>query len=289
MNVSAAKNPGAPPRVFGIVGHPVDHSLSPSIHNPLFAELGLNAVYIAIPVDPTHADRIADLIRDKNLAGVNLTVPFKERVLPLLDEVSGAARRAGAVNVVVNTNGRLAGHNTDGEGFIRALLAEGGPAPTGLNAVLLGAGGAARAIASSLLQRAARSVAILNRTPLRAHRAIESLAEHHPGAQLSAGELTPAAFAEAARGADLVVNCTAGMAGATIAGFDPTALSASASWVDINYWMTPAPCERAVTASGRRFHDGLGMLGHQGALSFERFTGHPIDGERVVQRLREST
>ena len=127
MNVSAVTNPGAPPRVFGIVGHPVDHSLSPSIHNPLFAELGLNAVYIAIPVDPTHADRIADLIRDKNLAGVNLTVPFKERVLPLLDEVSGAARRAGAVNVVVNTNGRLAGHNTDGEGFIRALLAEGGP------------------------------------------------------------------------------------------------------------------------------------------------------------------
>ena len=286
--MSDVVNPAAT-RVFGIVGHPVDHSLSPSIHNPLFAERGLNAVYIAIPVDPMHANRIAELIRDKNLAGVNLTVPFKERVLPLLDEVSSAARRAGAVNVVVNTNGRLAGHNTDGEGFMRALRAEGGPAPMGLNAILLGAGGAARAIASSLLERGARSITVLNRTPLRAQRAIESLAEHHPGTRLNAGELTPSAFTDAARGADLVVNCTAGTAGAIIAGFDPTALSATASWVDINYWMTPAPCEDAVTASGRRFHDGLGMLGHQGALSFERFTGHPVDGERLVRRLREST
>ena len=179
VDMSAVTNL-ARPRVFGIVGHPVDHSLSPSIHNPLFAELGLNAVYIAIPVDPTHADRIADLIRDKNLAGVNLTVPFKERVLPLLDEVSGAARRAGAVNVVVNTNGRLAGHNTDGEGFIRALLAEGGPPRQDSTRCCWGRRGAAP------LPPACCSGKPFRRDPqpdpTQAQRAIESLAEHHPGA-----------------------------------------------------------------------------------------------------------
>ena len=105
---------------------------------------------------------------------------------------------------------------------------------------------------------------------------------------MEAGKLTPSAFADAARDAKLVVNCTAGAAGAIIADFDPSALPESASWVDINYWMNPAPCEHAVIKSGRRFHDGLGMLGHQGALSFERFTGRPVDGERLVQRLRES-
>ena len=112
-------------RLYGLIGHPVRHSLSPAMYNELFRRFGLDARYLAFDVDPRRSDRVSDAIRTLDLVGVNLTVPFKERVLPQLDHMTQAAREAGAVNVVICVDGWLTGYNTDGEGLLRSLLESG--------------------------------------------------------------------------------------------------------------------------------------------------------------------
>ena len=274
-------------RIFGLIGHPVRHSLSPAMYNALFARFGIDAVYLAYDVHPDKAGQVSALVSVMGLAGVNLTVPFKEAVVPYLDTTTRAATEAGAVNVVTQLDGMLMGFNTDGEGFIRSLAEENGPDPSGLHAIILGAGGAARAVASGLLDRGTRQITILNRSTDRAEAAAAALRLGFPDAQIDVGSLTVEAFSTRAPEAQLVVNATAGPAAATIATLDPSPLAAGASWVDINYWMDTPPARDSCEQAGVRFHDGLGMLAHQGALAFELFTGHPVTGAEVRAFLKE--
>ena len=275
-------------RVYGLVGHPVRHSLSPAIYNRLFARFDIDAVYLAFDVDPDQAERVAELIRVMGMVGVNLTVPFKERILAHLDGVTAAAEEAGAVNVVTHIDGTLVGYNTDGEGFVRSLAEEGGPDPQGLHAIILGAGGAARAVASGLLDRGAERITLLNRTLGRAEEAARALQEGFPDASLNTGPLNVAGFDEVTPDVQLVVNCTSGPAVEAVASLDPARLNAGASWVDINYWMDEPPGRAACESAGVRFHDGLGMLAHQGALAFELFTGYPVTGAEIRAALSEA-
>ena len=273
-------------RVFGLVGHPVRHSLSPAMYNALFAKFGIDAVYLAFDVRPEEADCVADMIRVMGLVGVNLTVPFKEQIMVGLDDCTAAADEAGAVNVVTQIDGTLMGYNTDGEGFVRSLEEEEGPDPKDIHAVILGAGGAGRAVASGLLDRGASHITFLNRTRQRAEGAAAALKEGFPLAQISVDALTKESFHCATDGARLVVNCTSGSAHQEISSFSPTKMGAKASWVDINYWMKDPPAQAACEAAGVRFHDGLGMLAHQGALAFELFTGHPVTGAEIRSFLQ---
>jgi shikimate dehydrogenase len=275
-------------QVFGLVGHPVRHSFSPAIYNTLFARFGIDAVYLAFDVDPEQANRVAEMIRVMGLVGVNLTVPFKERILEDLDGLTAAAKEAGAVNVVTNVDGTLMGYNTDGEGFVRSLAEEGGPDPDGLHAVILGAGGAARAVASGLLDRGAASITFLNRTIPRAEEAASALQAGFSSAVLDVGPLNADGFSAVNKEARLVVNCTSCPAAEAVAGLDPASLSAGSSWVDINYWMAEPPAKEACLTAGVRFHDGLGMLAHQGALAFELFTGYPVTGSEIRTVLEGS-
>jgi len=273
-------------RVYGLIGHPVRHSLSPAMYNELFDRYGIDAVYLAFDVPPARAERVADAIRTLDLVGVNLTVPFKEQVLPQLDDMTVAAEEAGAVNVVIHNGGALRGYNTDGEGLIRYLELQ-GLSLGGLRAVVLGAGGAGRAVASALLERGAASVAILNRTLSRAvvaRGALERRFGHH---ELSALPLRPETFAQAAAGAHLVVNCTSGDGARAVSALDPAVLSPGATWVDINYWMPDPPQQAACAALGLHFHTGLGMLVHQASLAFELFTGHPVEVPVLEAIIRE--
>jgi shikimate dehydrogenase len=255
-------------RIFGLVGHPVRHSLSPEIHTALFARLGVDAIYVAFDVDPRRAGHVAQAVRTLDLVGVNLTAPFKEAVLPHLDELTIAAREAGAVNVVINIDGTLTGYNTDGAGLLASLDEELGLDPAGRRCVVLGAGGTGRAVASSLVVAGAR-VTLLNRNAPRAQRAAEAIG-------CEAGELLPAAFARAAEGAELVVSCVAAGAEALIESLPVEPLAPGAVWVDVNYWMAEPPRFAAARARGLRTLGGLGMLLHQAALSFELFTGYPV-------------
>lgn len=269
-------------RVFGLIGHPVRRSLSPAMYNELLRRYGIDAVYLAFDVDPRDAGRVGDAIRTLDLSGVNLTVPFKERVLPDLDRLTLAAEEAGAVNVVVQEGGQLSGYNTDGEGLMRSLDEAGVPLP-GTRAVVLGTGGAGRAVASALLDRRAGHVTVLNRTLSRAEGIAQALEARFHGAGLEAAELTVAAFQRLAAGADLVVNCTAGEAAPLISAMDAAVLAPDATWVDINYWMDTPPQQRRCAELGLRFENGMGMLVHQGALAFELFTGHPVEGATLLE------
>jgi shikimate dehydrogenase len=272
-------------RIYGLVGHPVRHSLSPAMHNALFGKLSLDAVYLAFDVDPRRAEGVTDAIRTLDLVGVNLTVPFKERVLPHLDHVTIAAEEAGAVNVVINVDGWLTGYNTDGEGLLGALAEEHGFNAKAQRCVVLGAGGAGRAVASALAAAGAQAVTLLNRDVARAERAAAQLGERHPGCSLHGAPLHPGWFGENAEGADLVVNCLGGGTEALVESLPIAPLPSSAIWCDINYWMSAPPRLSACAARGLRTSSGLGMLVHQGALSFELFTGYPIAASELRDTL----
>jgi len=274
-------------RIFGLIGHPVRHSLSPAMYNALFERFGIDAVYLAFEVEPDRAPEVAHIIRVMGLEGVNLTVPFKERLLDQMNSISADAKSTGAINVILHRADGLTGHNTDSEGFVRSLSEDNGPDLDGITAVILGAGGAARAVASGLLSKGARRIHLLNRTSARAKETADALLSCFPNALISVDSLTEDAFSERAKEARLVVNCTSGAASETISRFDPTLLASDASWVDINYWMAAPPCQNACKAAGVRFHDGLGMLAYQGALAFELFTGQAVAGSEVKALLAE--
>ncbi len=268
-------------RVFGLVGHPVRHSLSPAMHNELFRRAGVDAIYVAFDVPPARAGSVGAAVRTLHLAGVNLTVPFKERVLSDLDALSPSARLAGAVNVVLREGDALVGHNTDGEGYVRALADELGVRPAGTRAIVLGAGGTGRAVAAALAEHGAVEVALLNRTVGRAQAAAGALAEVYPGTRFLPAALDAPTFAALAPGADLVVNCTSGDAVPAVAALDVSGLRRGAVWTDANYWMADPPQLTACVARGVRIQRGIGMLMHQGALSFALFTGVSVETDTI--------
>lgn len=266
--------PAASTGLLALVGHPVRRSLSPLMHNAVLRELGLDCVYVALEVSPDRAGDVAPAIRTLGLRGANLTVPFKQTVLEHLDALAPSAARAGAVNTVVNEGGTLVGHNTDGEGLLQHLDAQGRPPIA--RAVVLGAGGTGCAVSAALRARGA-AVVLLNRSPTRAEAAARRIAGVAPG------PLTPDAFANAAADADLVVHCTAGR-GEAIHRLDPHGFGGH-TWVDVNYWAAEPPHRGALQARGVTFHDGRGMLAFQGAAALSLWTGRPIDGAAMAQAL----
>jgi len=140
-------------RITGLFGYPVEHTLSPAMHNAAFKELGLNYCYVPFSVHPDYLEKAVQSIKALNLAGVNVTVPHKEKVLPYLDEINEEASFIGAVNTIVHSGGRLIGYNTDGRGFMQSL-ADNGISAEGKNILIIGAGGACRAISYYLSQKA---------------------------------------------------------------------------------------------------------------------------------------
>ena len=260
-------------QVLAVLGSPVDRSRSPQMHNHALQQLGLDVVYVALETDPAHPAAAAEGLRALGLRGANVTVPLKERLLAHMDALAPSARRAGALNTVVNDEGRLIGHNTDGDGLLDALEYQRRPAAQSV--LVLGAGGTARAVAAAALDRGA-TVHLLNRTEARAHAAAASL-----GSGATAGPLTPAAFATAASTADLVVHCTAAGRDA-IEGLDLRRFGGH-TWVDVNYWEGAG--RPAGLAADAVFLDGTAMLAFQGARALSLFVGQPVPGRLLLQGL----
>lgn len=269
-------------RVYGLLGHPVRHSLSPAMHNELFRQCGIDAVYVTFEIDPLQADSVGQAVRTLGLAGANLTVPFKERILPALDDLGPEARTCGAVNVVVRrADGALVGHNTDGIGWRDALRTELGLGLYGEDVAILGAGGTGRAIAAAAAEAGAASVTFHNTTRTRAEGAVATLASHFPGTRFGAEPLYAATFARRAPAYTRVVNCTSGGAAPLIDTFPVDDLPPGCLWSDVNYWMADPPRLAACARRGLRIQRGMGMLIHQGARSFEHFTGVRIAHETL--------
>lgn len=259
-------------KLFALIGDPVERSLSPAMHNAAFRALGLDCTYVALRVPRAMlADAVAG-VRAIGMAGLNVTHPHKVGIIGLLDELDESAEMVGAVNTVKNERGKLIGFNTDGRGATLALEREVGKL-RGRKVLLLGAGGAARAIAFSLVQAGAR-LTIANRTASKAKR-LAAVIDRRLGVKVTQVNLEKRALADAVKRADIVIN-------ATTTGMRPnvneTLVTAGVMHRglivnDIVYEPVQTRLLREAKKAGARTVNGLGMLVHQGALAFEIWTG----------------
>lgn len=266
-------------QVVAVVGNPVRHSLSPLILNAAFAAAGLDWVCTAFePPEEAGAD-IPAAVHTLGLRGLSVTMPFKEVVAASLEQLTPVARALGAVNCVRWQDGRLTGDNTDGDGFVDALRAEGFD-PRGRRCVLFGAGGAGRAVAWALGQAGAAEVVVVNRNRERAEAAVDLA-----GAVGRLGEPTDV------RESELVVNATPlGMGGDATSGgarplpIDPSLLHNGHVVTDLIYHPLTTPLLEAAAAQGARVLNGVGMLVHQAAWSFGHWTGEkpPVEAMSAV-------
>ena len=256
-------------RLAGIMGWPVAHSLSPRLHGHWLLRYGIDGAYVPLPVRPERLEQALSALPALGCVGVNLTIPHKEAAVSLVDRLSPRAERIGAVNtVVVEADGMLSGDNTDGFGFIAALSesqagwrAEAGPA------VVLGAGGAARAVAVALLDAGVPEVRLLNRTPERAR----ALADDLGGAVHTVNWTVRAAALD---GAALLVNTTSlGMHGQPPLDLALDALPPRALVTDVVYTPLITPLLALAQARGNPVVDGLGMLLHQARPGFRAWFG----------------
>ncbi len=267
----------------GVAGWPVAHSRSPLIHGYWLERLGIEAAYERFPVPPGHFAEFAARIGADRLVGANVTVPHKEAAFSACDRRTPVAEALGAVNVLWREDGRLCGDNTDVAGFL-ANLDEWAPGwmERRRSAVIVGAGGAARAVAYGLAARGFERVTLINRTQSRAQTLAEAFG----------GPLTVAPWdrlAECLPGADLLVNTTVlGMAGQPALGLDVEALSAEAVVADIVYVPLRTPLIEAARARGLRTVEGLGMLLHQAAPAFERWFGRRPEVTPELRALIEA-
>jgi shikimate dehydrogenase len=251
-------------RLAGVIGDPIRHSLSPTIFNAAFAEVGLDWAFLAFEVPAGATAAALDAARVLGLAGLSVTMPHKTETARLVDELSDSARALGAVNCVVRDGDRLVGHNTDGAGFVASLVGDAGFDPAGRRCVVLGAGGAARAVVLALAEAGASEVIVVNRTPERA--ASTALLAPGVGRVGVVGDAVEAA---------LVVNATSvGMGGAGCP-IDPALLGVGQLVADLVYHPVSTPLLRAATARGAGVLDGVGMLVRQGAVAFELWTAQP--------------
>jgi len=261
----AGSRVGGSTHIVGIIGWPVSHSLSPAIHNAAFAALGLDWVYVPLPVHPLQLLAAVQGLAAMGFAGANATMPHKAAVADLIPDLSEDARRLHAVNTIVLDGERLRGENTDAPGFERFLRLDTGVEPSGRSALVFGAGGAGRACALALARAGAASITVAAREPARVAEvaaAVEGL-----GASVAAVRFDDAVDVRA----DLIVNATPiGARGDALPlpPIDPDVLV-----VDLLYRPAATPLLVRARAAGAPAFGGVGLLLHQAALSFELWTG----------------
>ena len=269
-------------RLAGIMGWPIAHSRSPALHNFWLDQYGIDGVYVPLAVRPEQLETALRALPALGFRGCNLTIPHKQKALAIVDRVDPVARRIGAVNtVVVASDGRLEAWNTDVYGFRENLrdIVPDWQAATG-PAVVLGAGGAARAVIAALAEDGVSEIRLVNRTMARAAEVAHDLAA--PRCRIT---VHPWGEREAAlRDAGILVNTTSlGMVGEPGLEIELTELPVSAVVVDIVYVPLETPLLAAARQRGHRVVDGLGMLLHQGRPGFEAWFGTPV---RVSDELR---
>jgi shikimate dehydrogenase len=214
----------------------------------------------------------------RRLLGFNVTVPHKEKILSYLDYVVPKARAIGAVNTVVLRGSRWIGFNTDGDGYLLSLKQDINFKPEGKNILILGAGGAAKAIAVSLASASAKKISLANRTPLRARQLARQLYRRFKRVKFSSGELQGKTFLQSLRHCDLLINTTTvGLKSTSFQDFPWERLKKNAVVSDIVYRPRLTPFLKAAKSYGHRIHTGEGMLVHQGALALELWTGKKPD------------
>jgi shikimate dehydrogenase len=287
----------AQPVPYAVLGKPVTHSLSPVMQQAGFDHLGVDARYFRIEVDEEGLEKAVARMRQVPFGGWNCTVPNKVRMYQLCDRRAESAEQFRAVNAVVNEGGVLVGHNTDGIGWSRALKEAFGRGPEDLRVLLLGAGGAGRAIATQAILEKCPELIVANRNAGRARELLDHLKTQFAGGPLARSEAnlrvvswTETDLAATLGKVDVVVNSTS-------AGLDPNLpavltakiIPAGLLVFDAVYGASSQKLRKEVEAAGARWSDGLGMLLHQGAAAFTLWTGREAPVQVMRQALQATT
>ena len=259
-------------QTIGILGWPVAHSLSPAMHNAAFADLALDYSYIPLPVHPDHLEQAIQGLKSMGFVGVNVTIPHKVTIMPFLDEIDPSAQLAGAVNTVVIKQGKTIGYNTDAQGFVLSLTTK-DVTINNKTAVIMGAGGAARAVVCGLLAQGIKKIIIGTRSQLKAEDFVKTFPNRN---NLQGCNWDEEIFRNEIRQCDILINCT------------PIGMEANSKetlpvqWQDVPkatlvcdliYNPPLTPFLIAAQKHGHVIINGAGMLIEQGALAFELWTG----------------
>ncbi|GAB6099061.1 shikimate dehydrogenase [Halanaerocella petrolearia] len=276
--------------ITGIFGYPVEHSLSPAMHNRAFSDLGLNYVYLPFAVKPDSLEEAVAGIRGLNIKGVNLTIPHKQQVIPYLDELSEEAELIGAVNTIENRDGKLIGHNTDGRGYIRSLKEDANFNPERKKALIVGAGGAARAVAFQLALEGVSELYIANRTIEKAEKLVKDVNNSLDLNQAQPIPLVDDKLADIIGDLDLIVDTTP-------VGMHPKIdvepvvsadlLHSDLLVSDLVYNPEETVLLEETKKIGAETISGLGMLLYQGVIAFEIWTGQQPPLQVMKQELIE--
>ncbi|WP_338540225.1 shikimate dehydrogenase [Paenibacillus tundrae] len=275
------------PVLLGVMGDPIAHSKSPAMHNAALKAAEVNGIYMPLHVHPEQLQAAVRGIVALGYRGVNVTIPHKEQVMSYLDEIDESARLIGAVNTIVNKDGKLIGYNTDGIGYVRSLKEEAVPDLAGKRIAVLGAGGAARGVIYALALEKPERIHILNRTAERAIELASDLRAH------GLGEITGSGMEEAAvvlASADIVINTTAAGMHPHVddVPVDPALIRADAAVSDLIYNPLETRLLRESRLRGCTVHGGLGMFVYQGAVAFEHWFGIQAPVETMRQAVLDS-
>lgn len=268
--------PDTQTRLVGVIGWPIEHSLSPAMQNAALREMGLNWAYLAFAVAPERVGEALAGVRGLGLIGLNVTIPHKSAVIEHLDEIDDAVEALGVANTIVRRDDdSLLGHNTDGRGFLRSIE-ERGHTVDGRAVTLIGAGGSARSVAWACAREGATSVSIVNRTVERAEDVADLVRSTTGLARVDAIALESAEARDAVSGADVIVDCTS-------VGMYPrheVEPVVPAGWLhegqvvaDLTYNPIETVLLKAARTAGAETVDGAGMLVHQGAISLQYWSG----------------
>jgi shikimate dehydrogenase len=256
--------------VFGIFGHPVEHTFSPAMHNAAFATIKMNACYIPFSVAPADLELAVRAIVPLGIRGLNITIPHKEKIIPFLDDLTDDARMIGAVNTVEVTRGKLIGHNTDGRGFLRSLREETKFSPKGKTILIIGSGGAARAVGFNLALSGAHTVLLFDLDPLKAAKLGNDIRKN-TGARVTV--IDQKGLEQYSQDAECIINATPlGLKPGDPLPIQRHLILKKHLICDLVYnplWTTLLKSARSI---GAETLSGIGMLLYQGVIAFEIWT-----------------
>ena len=274
------------PKIVALFGYPIKHSISPLFQNAAFQALRINAVYLALKVAPEELQGAVEAIRSLKFLGANLTIPHKEKVIPFLDEISPLAQKCGSVNTIINRVGKLRGETTDGPGFLRSLKEETGITPKGKKVLLAGAGGAGRAVAFALAEAKA-NIYLTNRTDEKGEKLVSDLKKYYPQNTIAHIPFSERGKILRREKIDVLVNATSVGLKKEENLFRPDDLTDRLVVCDLIY-NRKTLLLRSAQRLGLKTMDGLGMLIHQGALSFQLWTGKTAPIKTMFAAIRET-
>lgn len=268
--------------IYGVIGYPVAHSMSPLMHNNEFRALQMDHYYTAFNIHPSELEKAIESVRTLQINGLNVTIPHKVTVMNYLDEIDEEARLIGAVNTIINKNGRLIGTNTDGQGYLRSLLTIIDSSLITKKIVVIGAGGAARAIATSLALHGVQQLDVANRTISKAEQLVQHVNQYVNGKALTIKEIE-----DNLSNYDIIINTTSvGMSpNVSETPIDLKNLKESTIVSDLIYNPLKTLLLQQAESKGATIHNGVGMFVYQGALAFKKWTGIEPNIQRMTNTV----